>query len=177
MPILPSGKVTAPRLVRPWRCVARIEQIPVDVLLRAGVRCVLVDRDNTCVPRDATTAPAEVTAWLEAVRAAGVSTCLVSNNIHSAEVERSAAELGCAVVHHAMKPLPFAVGRAMRLMGARRGETVLIGDQRFTDVIAGNLAGVRTVLVRPQSERDLWYTLIMRDIERRLFGERTYEGE
>ncbi len=164
------------RVLRPWRCVERVEQIPVGKLVRAGVHCVLIDRDNTCVPRDASKAPDEVVAWLNDVRAAGISTCVVSNNFHTREVERSAAELGSAVVHHAMKPAPFAVCRAMRLMDVTKGETLLIGDQRFTDVAAGNLAGVRTVLVRPQSERDLWYTLILRKIERRVFGERVYEG-
>lgn len=163
------------RVLRPWRLVEHIEEIPVDMMVRAGVRCVLVDRDNTCVPRDAHEAPPEVCRWLDEVRAAGMGVCLVSNNIHTRSVEQSARELGAEVVHHAMKPLPFAVLNAMRLMGASKGETVLIGDQRFTDVAAGNLAGVRTILVRPQSERDLWYTLILREVERRIFGERIYE--
>lgn len=163
------------RVFTPWRCIERIEHIPVDVLVRAGVRCVLIDRDNTCVPRDAVVAPPEVLSWLDEVRAAGITTCMVSNNFHSKDVERSAAELGSSVVHHAMKPAPFAVWHALRLMGISKGEALLIGDQRFTDVIAGNLAGVRTVLVQPQSESDLWYTLILRDIERRVFGARHYE--
>ncbi len=30
--------------------------------------------------------------------------------------------------------------------------------QIFTDVIAGNLAGVSTILQKPQSTEDLWYT-------------------
>ena len=164
------------RIFTPWRSYSSVERIPVDALVRGGVHCVLIDRDNTCVPRDATVAPPEVTAWLEAVRAAGITTCVVSNNFHTRDVERSAAELGCDVVHHAMKPLPFAVWAALRRMGAEQGETVLIGDQRFTDVVAGNLAGVRTLLVDPQSEKDLWYTLIFRAVERRIFGEREHEA-
>ena len=164
------------RVVRPWRCVTSVDRISVEGLVKARVRCVLIDRDNTCVPRDATTAPPEIVAWLEEVRAAGITTWVVSNNFHSKDVERSARELGCEVVHHAMKPVPIAVHVAMRRAGATQAETVLIGDQRFTDVIAGNLAGVRTILVKPQSEKDLWYTLIFREVERRLFGERTYES-
>lgn len=164
------------RFVRPWRCVASVDRIDIAKLVRAGVRCVLIDRDNTCVPRDDTVAPPEIIAWLDEVRSAGITTLVVSNNFHSKDVERSARELGCDVVHHAMKPAPFAVLAAMKRAGATAEETVLIGDQRFTDVVAGNLAGVRTILVCPQSEKDLWYTLIMRDVERRIFGERVYES-
>ena len=91
---------------------------------------------------------------------------MVSNNFHSREVEESARELGCEVVHHAMKPAPFAVRRALKLMGATADEAVLVGDQVFTDVMAGNLAGVRPILVDPQSTTDLWYTHIFRVFER-----------
>ena len=162
---------------RPWRCVSTVDRIDVDALVRAGVRCVLIDRDNTCVPRDDTVAPPEIIDWLERVRAAGIKTCCVSNNFHSAQVERSARELGCEVVHHAMKPAPIALFVAMKRMGVTPAETVMVGDQLFTDVAAGNLAGVRTILVRPQSKKDLWYTLIFREIERALYGERDYEDD
>lgn len=153
-----------------WRRRA-ITDVSVDGLAADGVRCVLVDRDNTCVPRDTGVVPAEVLAWLDAARAAGMETCMVSNNFHSREVEASARELGCSVVHHAMKPAPFAVWRALELAGVRREEAVLVGDQVFTDVVAGNLAGVRTILVEPQSSSDLWYTHIFRAVER-LIGAR-----
>lgn len=162
---------------RPWRCVASVDKIDIDGLVKDGVRCVLIDRDNTCVPRDDTVAPPEVIAWLESVRATGIKTCVVSNNFHSKQVERSARELGSDVIHHAMKPAPFAVSNALRKMGVPAEEAILIGDQVYTDIIAGNLAGVRTILVRPQCTTDLWYTHIMRIGERMILHGRTFEGE
>ena len=153
-------------LVKPWRREADVASIDVDGLVDAGVRCVLIDRDNTVVPRDTKQAPKSALAWLDALRAAGIKVCMVSNNFHSREVEESARELGCKVVHHAMKPAPFAVRRALKLMGATADEAVLVGDQVFTDVMAGNLAGVRSILVDPQSTTDLWYTHIFRVFER-----------
>lgn len=159
------------------RYIASIEQVDIDWLREQGVRCVLMDRDNTCVPRDAEVAPREVLDWIERVHEAGISTCIVSNNFHSRQVERSARELGSDVVHHAMKPAPFAIRRALRQMGVGADEAILIGDQVYTDVVAGNLAGVRTVLVRPQSSSDLWYTHIMRVGERLLLLGRQFEGE
>lgn len=159
-------------LVRPWRRERAITDVDVDELAASGVRCVLFDRDNTVVPRDTGVAPEPVIDWICRVREAGIALCMVSNNFHSQQVEASAAELGCAVVHHAMKPAPFAVRRALALVGVEASEAVLIGDQVFTDVMAGNLAGVRTILVEPQSTSDLWYTHIFRVFERAIGARR-----
>lgn len=164
-------------LLRATRYVASLPQVSVDELVGAGVRLVLLDRDNTCVPRDASTPPAEVMAWLDRAREAGLRLCLVSNNFHSSQVRASAAQMGVEAIDHAMKPLPFALVRAMRLMGAVPGETVMIGDQVFTDVCAGSLAGVRTILVRPQSRRDLWYTHVFRIFERLALRGVEFDGE
>ena len=164
-------------LFRATRYAASLPLVSVEDLVADGVRLVLLDRDNTCVPRDATEPPAEVMAWLERAREAGVRLCLVSNNFHSSQVRGSAEHMGMEVVDHAMKPLPFALVRAMRLMGSMPGETVMIGDQVFTDVVAGNLAGVRTVLVRPQSRKDLWYTHVFRVFERLALHNVTFDGE
>ena len=165
------------RIVRPTRYVASVDRIDVDELASQGVRCVLVDRDNTLVPRDTKVAPPEVLAWLQQLREVGISICMVSNNFHTKQVEKSARELGIAAVHHAMKPAPIAVHVALRRMGVPASRAVLVGDQLYTDVIAGNLAGVRTILVKPQSQVDLWYTQIFRKGERLLLRGVHYEGE
>lgn len=159
------------------RYIAAIELVDVDWLVAEGIRCVLMDRDNTCVPRDRTTAPDAVLAWIDRVHEAGIDTCVVSNNWHGRQVERSARELGSGVIHHAMKPAPFAVSAALRKMDVRPEEAVMIGDQVYTDVVAGNLAGVRTILVHPQCTTDLWYTHIMRVFERLMLRGHTFEGE
>lgn len=159
------------------RYVASLPLVDIDELVGEGVRLVLLDRDNTCVPRDASSAPAEVVAWLDCARAAGLELCLVSNNFHSREVRATADELGMDVVDHAMKPAPFALAKAMRMKGFSPDQTVMVGDQVFTDVCAGNLAGVRTVLVRPQSRSDLWYTHVFRVFERLALRGVTFLGE
>ena len=163
--------------IRASRYVASVDLIDVDELRELGIRCVLVDRDNTLVPRDTKVAPPEVMAWLGRLRAAGITVCMVSNNFHTKEVCASAEQIGCAVVHHAMKPAPVAICVAMHLTGVPAEQTVMVGDQLYTDMIAGNLAGVRTILVRPQSMEDLWYTQIFRKVERLFLRGVVYEGD
>ncbi|MBQ9058796.1 MAG: YqeG family HAD IIIA-type phosphatase [Atopobiaceae bacterium] len=161
----------------PWRCVSRVDLIDLDDLVAQGIRYILIDRDNTCVPYGAACAPDEIMAWTQKARDMGIGLCIVSNNFHGTKVEASARELGMNVVHHAMKPAPFALFRALKVLGGTKETSVLVGDQIFTDVLAGRLAGIRTILVRPQSERELWYTRFFRIAERAILKGRVYEGE
>ena len=154
-------------LFTPQRYVASVDRIGLDELWNQGKRALIVDRDNTLVPRDATAAPPEVVAWLDCARERGFELCMVSNNSHKDRVMRSAGELGMDAISFACKPLPFAVLRALGRLGFEREQAVLVGDQLYTDVAAGNLAGIDTILVKPQSTTDLWYTKILRIFERR----------
>ena len=155
------------RIFSPKRYVASVDRIDLDELWRQGKRAIMLDRDNTLVPRDRKTAPDEVSAWLDRARERGFALYMVSNNWHRDQVMASASELGLGAISHAMKPAPFAVRAALKRMGTAPEEAVLIGDQLYTDVWAGNLAGVDTILVKPQTTVDLWYTQIFRIFERR----------
>jgi predicted HAD superfamily phosphohydrolase YqeG len=44
----------------------------------------------------------------------------------------------------------------------------MVGDQVFADVVAGRLAGLRTILVRPTSPDEPWFTQLKRPFERQL---------
>lgn len=164
------------RLFSPYRYVSSIDLVDIDDLVASGVRALLIDRDNTLVPRDADHAPAAVATWLEEARSRGIRLCMVSNNWHEDEVSRSASELGMEYIHFAMKPAPFAIWRGLRKLGATADEALLIGDQLYTDVWSGALAGVRTILVRPQTHVDMWYTHIFRIFERRALRGLPCEG-
>lgn len=82
------------RLFSPYRYVSSIDLVDIDDLVASGVRALLIDRDNTLVPRDAEHAPGAVVTWLEEARSRGIRLCMVSNNWHEGEVSRSAGELG-----------------------------------------------------------------------------------
>ena len=83
-----------------------------------------------------------------------------------------AEELGFAIVPKALKPLPFAFRKAMRLMGSKAEGSAIVGDQLFTDVLGGKLTGITTVLVVPMSASDLPHTLLLRKLEHVLLAGR-----
>jgi HAD superfamily phosphatase (TIGR01668 family) len=141
-------------------------------LAARGIDTLLIDLDNTLLPRDSAVVPEEVKAWAAGLEAAGFRACLVSNNWHE-RVVRVAEELGFDLVAKAVKPLPFAFMVALRRVGARRAQAAIVGDQMFTDVLGGKLTGITTVLITPMSYADLPHTLFLRRIERVLLAGRT----
>lgn len=162
------------RLLTPDRYVSSVHAVDLDELRSCGVRALLLDLDNTLLPRDTNVVPDELKAWAADLCRRGFSVCLVSNNWHE-RVNRVADELGFDLVDRAIKPLPFAFRAALRRLGATPAEAVVIGDQIFTDILGGNALGMRTVLVSPLSATDLPHTLFLRAIEARILAGRVPE--
>lgn len=148
-----------------------VHDIPLDALLAEGVNTLLVDLDNTLLPRDTNVVPDDLRAWSRTLAEKGFSVCLVSNNWHE-RVKSVADELDFDLVDKAIKPLPFAFLRALKREGSTRAQAAVVGDQMFTDVLGGKLLGMRTVLVAPLSETDLPHTLLLRRLERVLLAGR-----
>jgi HAD superfamily phosphatase (TIGR01668 family) len=158
-------------VVRPDAYYTSVDAIDLDGLRARGIRGVLLDLDNTILPRDTGAVPPESRRFAAGLADRGIKVCLVSNNWHG-RVSNVAEELGFSLVSRALKPLPFAFRRGMRMMGVKPSETATIGDQVFTDVLGGNLAGTFTVLVDPLSRSDLPHTLFLRLIEAKVMADR-----
>ena len=70
------------------------------------------------------------------------------------------------LVAKAIKPLPFAYIAAHKKMGSKRKTTLCIGDQLITDVWGAHLMGLKAFLLDPLVEKDLWHTLLLRNLQR-----------
>lgn len=158
-------------MFRPRDYYRTVNDIDLDDLMREGIDTLLIDLDNTLLARDATEVPDDVRAWATEVLARGFKVRIVSNNWHS-HVPAVARRIGFDLVAKAVKPLPFAFMRALSAMGSDRRQAAVIGDQLFTDVLGGNLMGMRTILVTPLSSSDLPHTLVLRRIEKMLLAQR-----
>lgn len=162
--------------LEPDRYFARISRIDIDRdLLALGYRNVLLDVDNTILTRDTHEVPRDVGFWLAKARDAGISFCLVSNNWHEG-VYQLANRLSLPIVAKAVKPLPPAFLMALGKLGAKRAETVVVGDQLVTDVMGAHFLGMKAYLLAPLVEQDLPHTLLLRNFERAVMGERKPEG-
>lgn len=131
-----------------------------------GIDNLLLDVDCTLKRYRETDVTPEVRAWLDSLRAAGVGLCLVSNG-RGPRIKRLAERVELPFVAKALKPLPMGLRRAIRQMQFDPQRTAMVGDQLFADVMAGRLAGLTTVMVRPiHPEEEPWFARLKRPLER-----------
>ncbi len=136
-------------------------------LLQLGLRGLLLDVDCTLKDHGATEFPPVVRDWVQSLRAEGLRLCLLSNG-KPRRIGELARQLNLPFVAQAFKPLPWGCFRAMQMLELTPPQTAMVGDQLFADVLAGRLAGIFTILVRPTSPHEPWFTRLKRPVERRL---------
>ncbi len=134
-------------------------------LKEQGIRALLLDIDNTLEPYENPVPGDGVRAWFSALSEAGVSVAFVSNN-GKERVEAFNKELGYIAYSKAKKPFAGKIKRAMKEMGVRREETLFMGDQIFTDVLAARFSGIRAALVPPIKDKTDLLTKCKRWLER-----------
>lgn len=152
-------------VLRPADVIDHVTHITPEFLAARGLRGLLLDLDNTLVPYGSYADEHEAVRWAGELRGAGIRLYLLSN----ATSRRAAfwlARLAFAGVGMAGKPHPAAYRRAVAELGLLPAQVGMVGDQVFTDVLGGNLAGLHTVLVRPLADNALPHTRAARRLER-----------
>ena len=126
-----------------------VTDISPKALAGKGVKLVLADLDNTLVPYQVTEPSPAVAAWKEGLEAQGIQLFLLSNSRKPGRAQAFAEKLGIPYQGHSGKPKKAGYLRAMERMGCTPRETVMVGDQIFTDTLGANNAGVTPLLVQP----------------------------
>ena len=146
--------------------VRDIHSIDLDALREAGYRGILIDLDNTLVPYgEYDPIPKESMDWLQKAAGKGFKVALYSNaSKWKVDLIRRQTDIFC--VDKAIKPFPLKLNICLDNLGIEKSRTVTIGDQLFTDILGGNLAGMYTILVDPVHRSDFWGTKILRFMER-----------
>jgi len=158
------------KIFYPKMYISSILQIEPELLKKKNIKGVLLDLDNTIIRRDEDGFTPEVSEWLSGLRSEGFKLGIVSNNSRK-RVGTIAGSMSLPAVHRAVKPYVGSFRRALNLLGTSAGETALVGDQIFTDILGGNLTGLYTILVVPMKGREFLGTrLFTRPLEKILLA-------
>lgn len=149
----------------PRLCLESVLELRPPRLRQLGLDALLLDVDCTLKRYGFCPVEPEVVAWLAGLRSAGVKLCLLSNG-RSRRIGALAQQLDLPFIARALKPFPWGCFAALRQLGVPARRAAMVGDQIFADVLAGNLAGLSTILVRPiHPEDEPWYTQFKRPLE------------
>ena len=138
--------------------------IDFDKLYNEGYRGIIFDIDNTLVPHGA---PADERAILlfRHLKELGFKCMLLSNN-KEPRVKMFNDAVHVQYIYKAGKPKPAGYRKAMKELGTNAANTLFVGDQIFTDVCGANLAGIRTILVKPIHPKEEIQIVLKRYLER-----------
>lgn len=153
-------------LIKPYKYFKDVTEVDIDFLKKEGIKALILDVDNTLTLKKGEIIINGVLNWLDKMKKSGIKLIILSNAKPKRMTEVS-KKLGLDFVGYGMKPLTFGYFRAAKKMGEKISDCAIIGDQLFTDIMGGNLAGVKTMLVSPKELEQTAFFKIKRGVERR----------
>lgn len=153
-------------IFRPKEYLDSIYQIDFDRLKAKGIKGLILDLDETLLPREMIDITPVLFSFIDSIKNKGFFIYLLSNSIHEARVEYVGKTFDIPFSVFSMKPLPFAFEKARKAMGLSINEVAVIGDQLFMDIWGGNLAKMYTIMVKPMTPEKLWIRQLMREAEK-----------
>ena len=136
-----------------------------EFLLSLGIKGIVLDVDNTLEPYENERPSSNVIEWFDSLKEAGIQISIVSNNDRE-RIELFAEGLNIPVFYKAKKPFAKFVLAAMEIMGTNSDNTILMGDQIFTDVWAAHNAKIKAILVPPIKDKTDIFTRFKRLLEK-----------
>ena len=172
---LGNKKIAKMRLFKPDEYFVSVLDIPLDELHKRGIEGIILDIDNTILPRTTMEVPDNLKEWVLQLKREGFKVCLLSNNWHQRVVD-TAKDLDLKLIGKALKPSPHGFITAKKFLNQPKEKCVMIGDQTFTDILGAHLAGMRAILVMPLAEQDLWHTKLLRHLDKIFLRNMSPEG-
>lgn len=156
--------------LQPQRHVASVTLLDWSAYYAQGFRFVLLDVDNTLQAHGKHEISAEAVGEIRRILNCGFVVAVISNaKVSRASQMQDALQtqrLGTKVYGSAAKPSPDKLLLACREHGFEAGESLMVGDQVFTDIWAGRRAGIYSILVKAVSSAEPWYIKVKRWGER-----------
>ena len=131
--------------------VNKLTDISYNLLTSMKIKNIILDIDDTISPNFIYSIPEDIEDWVKILKAQSFNLVIASNASYN-RVKFFSEKLQVPFMHRAMKPLPFKIHKTMDLISGTKFNTVIIGDQIFTDVLAAKLAGIKSILVEPLSK-------------------------
>lgn len=132
-------------------------------LIERGYTQVILDVDNTLVPKGSSDLSYAYVEWIQSLKQAGVQVLLCSNNFSSVS-DHIAQQCDIRFIKGAMKPFGFRFKKSFKDSNPA-SKTLMMGDQIFTDILFGKRLKFDTALINPMSTNDWLSTRCLRWIE------------
>ncbi len=155
-------------LLKPKIKVERVTNITPQILKKYDINALILDVDNTLSTHHGQILTDGLLEWIDLMKQNGIFLTVLSNSKEK-RVKPFAEKINLEYISLGLKPLPFGYLRAMKKYSLKRKNTAIVGDQIFTDILGGNLVGIKTVLLTPIKPEDGLSFKIRRRLEKVIF--------
>jgi len=153
------------KLLKPRQSVKDIHEINFTRLKAQGIKALILDIDDTLMPRTTNDITPQVFEWVVARKEEGFKLCLASNSRHPVRVKYIGKTLDVPAMSLGFKPLPFAFLRSLKALDAKPEEAAMIGDQLFMDILGANLVKIYSIYVKHLTPETFLPRIWMRQAE------------
>lgn len=143
----------------------QITAITPEQLKKWDVKGIILDIDNTLTTHGNPVPSSGVVAWLQLMRENGMKLIILSNN-RKERVEPFANGLELDFISNGLKPLKSGFLCCEKVLGIACKNLCMVGDQLLTDIMGGNRAGCKTILVKPIEVESMIFFRLKRSLER-----------
>ena len=141
-----------------------------------GIKCLLFDLDNTCVPYKDTVPNKKLINLFEDLKDKGFK-LIIFSNATKRRIAPFKRELNVDCLARAGKPNKRNFLKVLKLFNYKLSDVAIIGDQLYKDILGGNKVGIMTILVNPMSKDDMFFTkLIFRNLEKKQYKAMAKKG-
>lgn len=155
-------------LLKPDIKLHGITDITVEILNKFNIKALLLDVDNTMSTHHGQALTEGLLEWIDRMNKNGIKLMVLSNSKRK-RIEPFAERISLPFISLGCKPLPTGYLRGVRALGEKRKNVAIVGDQIFTDILGGNLVGVKTVLLTPIKLEDGLSFKIRRNLEKKIY--------
>ena len=154
------------KILRPKVYVNSVYDIDLKKLKKLKkIKGIIVDLDNTLVAWGKKEVSQEIIDWVKEAKKLGLKICIVSNT-NSKRVAELAKIFDIPYHSKYFKPFSIAFNNGLKILDTKKSETMVIGDQIFTDILGGNRLKLLTILVTPIVKKDSIGTFLHRNLEK-----------
>lgn len=131
----------------PFAYANNIYEVDIKFFEDLGIKVILFDLDNTLLPYSSKVLNSEIVDLIEKLKKEFI--IYICSNNKGKRVKEIAKTLGVNASCLMRKPFSGPLKKLIKRNGWKKEETILVGDQIQTDILAGNRAGIKTLLLEP----------------------------
>lgn len=133
-------------ILKPDFNLVSVKDIDADLLATKGVQAIIFDLDSTVMASKSGVFEPWILEMFDYL-SGKFCVAILSNNKRAEYIEKARSQCKIDIIGHANKPNPKTLLTYLKEKNISPKNAIMVGDRPLTDILAGQLAGTKTILV------------------------------